>query len=236
MALIISYIAKILMLIVSMVLYVYLFSAIIPRFIMKLSCKKENTRDRGIKKFKYPNGRCVLYEPEFSVRDYISNYALYTENGYKYVKCKISPGISALKYDVYAFDNQNELIDIITVLEVVGDGEFTESVLLPPETSYVRLVLRKADDYSSNEILVHYTKKRMIICASVVAAATAIESIIIYSITKDFFENALGAGRYIYYYVNSSIGMTFLTLINSAIAAGLTFLAYRRNCKKVINK
>ena len=107
---IIAYIAKALMLITSMVLYVYLFSTIVPKFIMKLSVKRETTRDRGLKKFVYPTGRCVLYEPELSIRKYINNYVLYTENGYKYIKCKIAVGISRLNYDVYAFNNENKLI------------------------------------------------------------------------------------------------------------------------------
>ena len=234
---IISDIAKIVMLIASMVLYVYLFYSIVPRFIMKLSCKKENTRDRGIKKFKYPNGRAVLYEPEFAVRDFITNYVLYTEDGYKYIKCKVASHVNALKYDVYAFDNKDDLIDIVNVLEIVANNEFTDSVLLPPETSYVRLVLRRAnDEYASNEILVHYSKKRTISCMAVVAVATAIESIIVYSMIKDFIENSLGVGSHIHEIVVEPVGMVFLTLINSVIVSGLTFLAYRRHCKKVINR
>lgn len=234
---IISDIAKIVMFVASMVLYVYLFSSIVPRFIMKLSCKKENTRDRGIKKFKYSNGRAVLYEPEFAVRDYVTNYVLYTEDGYKYIKCKVAPHVNALKYDVYAFDNRDELIDIVTVLEVVAKNEFTDSVLLPPETSYVRLVLRRVDnEYESNEILAHYSKKRTVACMVVVAVATALESMIVYSLIKDYVENSMGAGSYVHEIVVKPWGMVLLTLINSAIAAGLTFLAYRRNCKKVINR
>ena len=71
MELVISYIAKAMVLFTSMALYVYLFSSIIPKFIMKLRCKKENTCDRGIKKFIYPNGRCILYETELKIRGYV---------------------------------------------------------------------------------------------------------------------------------------------------------------------
>lgn len=233
MELVISYIAKALVLITSMILYVYLFSAIIPRFIMRLSCKKENTRDRGLKKFIYPNGRSVLYEPELSVRKYVSNYALYTEDGYKYIKCKTAPQVKYLKYDVYAFDNQNKLVDIINVKERLSESGYTSAVALPPETSYVRFVLRKADaEYFSNQEIAVYSPIRYCVCAGVVAFATAIEAAAIYSFVKDLLINALR----LRIELSSPVGMTFMTLLISSLVAGLTILAYRRNCKKVINR
>lgn len=233
MELVVAYIAKGLVLVLSMVLYVYLFSAIIPKFIMKLSVKGENTRDRGLKKFTYSNGRCILYETELSIRKYITNYALYTEDGYKYIKCQVSDGIANLKYDVYAFDNRNKLIDIISVTETLGEERFTSSVSLPPETSYARFVLRKVDnEYSSKAIYVNYSIARYIICASIVALATAIESAFIYVVVKDILINALR----LKIELSSSLRMIISTILISLVVAGLTVLAYRRNSKKVINK
>ena len=230
---IIACIAKFLVLIISMVLYVYIFSSIIPKFVMKLRMKNENTRDRGVKKFIYSNGRSVLYETELSIRKYVSNYALYTEDGYKYIKCQVADGINSLCYDVYAFDNSNALIDIVAVSETIVEKGYTSSVSLPPETSYVRFVLRKVDnEYSSKKVYVDYPVARYIICAGIVAVATAIESALIYIAVKDFLINALE----IKIELASNIRMIISTILISLIVAGLTVLAYRRNTKKVINK
>lgn len=233
MELVVAYIAKALMLITSMILYVYLFSSIIPRFIMKISVKKENTRDRGVKKFIYPNGRCVLYETELAIRRYVGTYALYTEDGYKYIKSKAASDVYSLKYDVYAFNNKNKLIDIISVSETLGEDKYTDSVALPPETSYVRFVLRRVNNQSfSNNILAGYSFSRYAVCATVVALATAIEAAFIYVIFKDIFINALK----LKIKLSGPVGMTFTVLGISLLVAGLTILAYRRNCKRVINR
>lgn len=233
MEVVVSYVAKALVFFTSMVLYVYLFSAIIPKFIMKLRCKKENTRDRGIKKFIYSNGRCILYETELKVRNYVSSYALYTENGYKYIKCKTARNIRHLRYDVYTFDKNNKLIDIIEVNETIDNGEYTNSVLLPPETSYARFVLRKADSfYASKEIIAVYPLWRYIVCGVVVAMATALESAVMYLISRNIIVDALRLRMEL----STPIRMTIFTAVISLIVAGLTILAYRRNCKKVINK
>ena len=140
--------------ITSIVLYVYLFSVIIPKGIMRIKLKYQGTCDRGLKKFIYPNGRCVLYEPELLIRKYIPLYALYTEDGYKYLKCKATERVSYLRYDVYAFDNRNKLIDIIGVAEAIGADRYTDNVSLPPATSYVRLVVRG----------VQHIKKQTLLC------------------------------------------------------------------------
>lgn len=233
MNLIISYISRGLVLIISIILYVYLFSTIVPKFIMRLSCKDEATKDRGLKKFVYPRGRCVLYETEISVRKYVSNYVLYTEDGFKYLKCKTNSRLKSIKYDVYVFDNQSKLIDIIAVSETIITEGYTKTVALPPETSYIRFVLRRADaEYYSNQVIAEYSNQRYIICAGVIAAATMIESLVVYFLASDLLKNALKLRIGII----DVVGMIFMSLIISAIAAGLTVLAYRRYCKKVINK
>ena len=229
----VAYIAKGIVLVLSMILYVYLFSVIIPKFIMRLKLKKENTQDRGLKKFVYSNGRCVLYETELSARKYISNYALYTEDGYKYIKCLAVGTVRNLSYDIYAFDNRNKLIDIIAVSEVLGEERYTTSVALPPETSYVRFVLRKVDnEYSCKKVYADYSIARYIICASLVALATAFEASFMYKVLKDILINALQ----IKLELSSSLRMIVTVTIISLVIAGLTVLAYLRNSKKVINR
>ena len=233
MEVILAYVAKSLVLVMSMILYIYLFSRVVPRFIMKLKMVKENTRDRGLKRFVYPNGRCILYETELSARRYVGGYALYTEDGYKYIKCKVADDVSLLKYDVYAFDNHDNIIDIIEVTETVDNDRYTSALSLPPDTSYVRFVLRAADKkYLSNKVLADYSVIQYGICAGVVALATAIEAALIYSLLKDI----LVEGLRIRIGISGALGMTVMVLGISLLTAGLTVLAYMRNSKKVINR
>ena len=104
---------------------------------------------------------------------------------------------------------------------------------LPPETSYVRFVLRKADDkYYSNQILLDYSSMRYVICAIVVALATALEATLMYVIVKDILINALR----LKIQLSSTVNMIVAILVISLLVAGFTVLAYRRNCKKVVNR
>ena len=130
-------------------------------------------------------------------------------------------------------DNKNKLIDIVEVNEVIGYNEYSNAVLLPPETSYARFVLRKADSlYASKEIVAVYPLWQYIVCASVVALATACESAIIYLLSRNLMLNALR----LKIALSSPILMLIFTVAISLIVAGLTVLAYRRKCKKVINR
>ena len=228
-------VAKGIVLIISITLYLKLFSSLIPGAIMRLSCKGETTRDRGIKKYIYENGRCVVYEPEVNVRKYVKKYSLYTEDGYKYIQCKIADRVRYIKYDVYAFDNKNKILDIITVNEYVDIGsQYSSSVAIPPETSYVRFVLRKVDSkYISNKVLVGYSPARYAVCGVVVGLATAIETAIVYICLRDIL--LLLTTRFKKFILDTP-EMIVAGVIICCITVGLTLLAYHRNSKKVINR
>ena len=62
--------------------------------------------------------------------------------------------------------------------------------------------------------------------------ATLVEAILVYSFAGDLLTKALR----LRITINSVGGMIFMGLIIAAITGGLTVLAYRRYCKKVINR
>ena len=104
---------------------------------------------------------------------------------------------------------------------------------MPPDTSYVRFVLRAVDNkYVSNKVLADYSIMQYGICAGVVALATAIEASLIYSLIKDI----LVEGLKLRIGISSGFAMTAMVFGISLLTAGLTVLAYMRNSKKVINK
>lgn len=171
--LIIANVARVFIFFISSGLYIFLLTRTIPQLSLKHRSVGVNTRDRGIKKYTFEGGRAVVYEPELIYRKYVPQYMLLSKNRDKFIRCRINPQIRHIKYDVVVYDNRNKLIDIIGVEERVNRQKYTTSVLLPPETSYARLILRRVDNmYSSTEVKVRYSTVSIIVCAALIIAAT----------------------------------------------------------------
>lgn len=228
-------VAKAIVFIISIILYLRLFSSLIPGSVMHLKCKGTRTKDRGIKKYIYENGRCVVYEPEINVRKYVKKYSLFTEDGYKYMQCELAQQVHYIRYDVYAFDHADKLIDVINVNENVDySSEYSQEVALPPETSYIRFVLRKVDDmYCCKKSYVGYSLASYIACGIIVGLATAVETAIVYIALRDIME----AIRFkLDMLILDTSEMIVAGVIVCCITVTLTLLAYYRNSKKVINR
>ena len=148
-----SYIAKGILVLVSIYIYVLLVGNIYPMMFMRLRRVFGKNSDRGIKKYVFPDGRCVVYEPEMKIRSYINQYELFSVNGTKYIKCKIAPEIKELCYYVLVYDNRDKLIDTLKIFESVKKTGFTRSVKLPHNTSYTNIVLYKINSESVSKIL-----------------------------------------------------------------------------------
>lgn len=186
--LIISTVAKVFIFFLSSGLYIFLTVKGIPHFALRHTFVGERTRDRGIKKYVFEDGRAVVCEPELKYRKYVCQYMLISKNKHKFIKCKINSSIRHIKYDVIAYDYKHKLIDIIGVEERMVESEYTESVLLPPDTSYVRFVIRKVDCmFASNRIMVKYNLLSIIIMCALVVLATVAQGIIINYCLEDLW-------------------------------------------------
>lgn len=128
------------LIILEFMLYFILVGTAAPK-ILKNHCAIRKTSDRGIKKYLYPNGRAVVYEPHPSLRKYVSRYLLFTEDGYKYMSCKVDAGVVSLRYSVVMFNNRNRVLDVIDVEERKISSDQTKPVMLHPDTSYIALIL-----------------------------------------------------------------------------------------------
>ena len=127
------------LIILEFMLYFILVATAAPK-ILRNYCAVRSSTDRGLKKFSYPDGRAIAYEPHPSFRKYVSRYLLFTEDGYKYISCKLDESIKKFKYSVVMFNNRNRVIDVIDVFEVRISSTETSPVMLHPDTSYVALV------------------------------------------------------------------------------------------------
>lgn len=133
------------LMILSVIAYFILMVTVFPK-ILKISCTVRESSDRGLKKYRYPTGRGIAYEPHPSIRKYIHRYILFTNDGYKYVKCKLDESITKVDYTVIMFDRNNQVIDILDISEKNTQQQETQAVLLHADTSYITLVLNSAND------------------------------------------------------------------------------------------
>lgn len=178
--LIISVATKVIIFFLSSGLYMFLIMKGIPKFTLKHKSAGVRTRDRGIKKYTFEDGRAVVYEPDFAYRKYVHQYMLISKNKHKFIKCRVNESLRHIKYDVVAYNNKNKVIDVIGVEERMNDCKYTDSVLLPADTSYVSFILRKVDDmFLSTEVKVKYTRRSIILCSVLVILLTVWQGIIV---------------------------------------------------------
>ena len=141
------YVSGGIILLLATVLYVWLISNVLPKALLKQKFRSNFSTDRGLSKYTYPGGRAIVYEPHPVYRKYIKLYMLHTSGGYKYIRCKVSEGTSALTYDVYMFDNRDNVIDTIRISEKIpSSSELGKSILLHENTSYVKIIIRRVNN------------------------------------------------------------------------------------------
>ena len=156
------------------VLYIALLADIFPRLFLKLRCAVKENLGRGLKKYVFPTGRAVLYEPHPTVRKYLNKYLLFTNDGYKYLRCSFDFCVSKITYTVIMLDNKDKVIDVLSVTEDMRHVRASANVRLHSSTSYVAIVVNRVNG-AVNDGLSVYNKLRDIVFyfISVVLATSA---------------------------------------------------------------
>ena len=132
-------------LMVSVVIYVLLMTVILPKGLIKASYKVKEPQDRGVKRCLFKEKRCIVYKSSNANKKYIKQYAIFQEDGYKLLKCKVSPSVEYLDYDIVLFDRCNKPFKVINVKEDILGVDFTRSTMLPNETSFVTIVIKRVN-------------------------------------------------------------------------------------------
>lgn len=222
----------VLIFILSLVLYVYLTSKALPEICVRWANPKKKKSDRGLRKYTFPEGRGVVYEPELRVRRYMKQYALICYKGNKYLKCYLNKKVRFIKYDVMVYGPSSELLDVISVTERVTEEKYSKAIPLHKDTSYVNVVLRMADGmYRNNETAVKYSTPSIVILAVLVGIFTLGE---IY-LTRFIATTVVGmltSGWAVY--VNNFRFLLY-SVILSVVCAFVFLLSYVRRTVKVIN-
>jgi len=129
--------SEILLLIISFFLYVVLTALIYPKSFLSVSHRRDDIKERGVKRYRYNGGRAVLYEPAVKYRKYVRSYLLSSNDGEKFIKCQIDSRVEDIRYEIRVFDNRDRMIKVLEISEGIRSEGVTSAVPLPSETSYV---------------------------------------------------------------------------------------------------
>lgn len=172
-------VSQLVIFIASAVCFFILIKTLIPAFSLKPKYSFDGKLGRGYKKYKYPSGRAVAYEPHPSIRKFINKYLLFVNDGYKYFKCRVDSGVKNLKFEVVMLNNRDKVIDVLSVKAAVGASSEIKEILLHQDTSYVALNLTSVNgEKVKKSEYCCYTVRRLLLYFLLVFAATFLQSIV----------------------------------------------------------
>lgn len=133
------------LMLVSVVTYIMLETVILPQRMIKSSFRIKEPHDRGVKRCLFKGKRCIVYKSGNSNKKYIQQYAIIQDEGKKLLKCKVSPAVEYIDYDIVLFDRCNKPFKVMNVKEDILGVDYTRSTVIPNETSYVTLVIKRVN-------------------------------------------------------------------------------------------
>ena len=227
---VISVLIQIGLVICSAVIYVFWVSKILPKLLLRPIYDISVTGDRGLKKYTFANGRAIVCEPSLSSQKYIKQYILSSNNGEKYIKCKIDTRITSIKYDVMAMRADDQVIDIVQVSEIVSTPGMTCGALLPHDTSYVCVVVKEVNArqiVTDSKLTLPVLKVGIYFAVAVLC--TIIEGMLLNAVAVSFLETVL----------SYSVGLSFSNYITAlftytVIGAGVAFVTVLFHCSKEV--
>ena len=184
-----------------LILYVTLLADIFPRLFLRIRYAVKDNLGRGLKKYVFPGGRGVLYEPHPSVRKYLNKYLLFVKDGYKYLKCCFDSGVTEISYKVVMLDNKDKAIEAISVTEDVKYIKSTANIRLHADTSYVAIVVSRVNGmangkmFAYNRVLdlaLYFFSVAITSIIAMFAAASMVQELV-YASFGTFLDNKLGA-------------------------------------------
>lgn len=176
----------------SAAIYVVWVAKILPKLLLRPMYDISVMGDRGIKKYTFQNGRAIVYEPSVSSQKYIKQYILSSNNGEKYIKCKLDDRITSIKYDVVAMRSDDQVIDTVQVAEIISTKGMTRGALLPHETSYVLVVVKEINNRQvATDAKLTLPLLKVVVYVLVTVLCTVIEGILLKALTASFLETVL---------------------------------------------
>ena len=126
---------------ISIIMYMILLSRVLARHALPISYQTSGILGRGLHRFKYPEGRAVLYEPHPSLRKYIRRYLLFTVEGYKNLRLRLDGAVSTLDLTIIMYDNRDNVIGVSDTRVASYGAKYSLPIALDASTAYIALVL-----------------------------------------------------------------------------------------------
>lgn len=209
---IVTYASFVIIAVVSILLYIM---AVSDWLLSLLNVKRHGApilRDRGIKKFTYPEGRSVVYEPAGFDNRFLKKYMLFVRGDNKYLKCLFADRVRSAYCELFVFDNQNRLIKTVDLfLEPNGD-RYADAILLPDATSHVSILVLKVNgrnvkqSAADRESFKSHLWRRRGLFALLTVAVTVLEGIILTSLVRYFLD----------IFMDDRFGMTFAQYVGDS--------------------
>ena len=221
------YILGVIIFIALIAVYAFVMRTLLPKLLRVKYCIQKSN-DRGIHKYVYEGGRAITYEPHPSFRKYVNAYSLFTNNGYKYVRCKLDEAITKIRYTVTTFDRHDKVIDVVSVNEKISKRGQTSPVLLHHKTSYVCLQVLSVNGAD-------YTRQPLVRIKNANIAVYVISAIAVTFAAMAAF--ATGLRIFIEDVMDMSIPLSFdaLYFVIPAIATGLVYsIAVIRSARRKV--
>ena len=203
------------LLIFELILFLVVTGSVLPAIFMRVRCSVKTTRDRGMKKYTFPDGRAVAYEPEPSARKYIHRYVLFVSEGYKYLKCRVDEGVGYINYSVVMFNNKNKVIDVIDVKEKSLKNAETSAVRLHPDTSYISLIPNSVNGVRiHNEKIMYRRISDVCIYGVLLSFASYVQMVVTWIATLVAYRRLSGG-------LDLEVGVTYEGLLLPALLIGV---------------
>lgn len=199
----------------SVILFVTLMTFVLPKWILKTSYKVGGACDRGVKKCLFKGKHCMVYDSSKENKPIIKQYLLLQEDGYKVLKCKVTPNVRYIDYDVVLYNRYNEPFKVVNVKEDIVGMEMTRNTRLDDDTAYVKIIIKRVNRTDMKKApVMRISGARVFLFSLFAIALTAVEAFVIrvcysYSFGKVFRES----------FVASKKGL--ITIIAVALVTGL---------------
>lgn len=215
----------------SVILFVTLLTFVLPKWILKISYKVDGACDRGVKKCLFKGKHCMVYDSSKENKPIIKQYLLLQEDGYKALKCKVTPNVRYVDYDVVLYNRYNKPFKVVNVKEDIVGMEMTRTTRLDDETAYVRIIIKRVNRTDmKKKPVVRIRGARIFLFTVTAMALTAVEAFTLrvcysYSFGKVFRES----------FVSSNEGLLTIgavALVTGLIGALLIVMRASKRAKK----
>lgn len=223
-----------------MVLYAVLVSHLIPKRTLRPRYVARRG-DRGISRYRTEEGYAVVYAPGVHCATGITQYVLLHggEDGMKSIVCKTDGKVDQIQYDIAVFDAVGQLIDVLSVTDVVSGHRYTKAVALPQATSYVSVIPRRVNEKSVCEDRVFDSDRTgRIVCAASTVGLTILMGAVMRWLFTDAMERLNDVYRFSQYLSPHTPWLKTLLVagVLGLILAGLQLLQDKRHTRRKMNR